>query len=78
MANESTKSRLVAFLLVFFLGPVGAHRFYSGKIGSGIAQLILTLTFVGILVSGVWAFIDMIMIAAGKFKDEHGLEIVKW
>ncbi len=42
MVKSSEKERLVAFLLCFLLGGLGVHRFYVGKVGSGIAQ-ILTL-----------------------------------
>ena len=37
----------VAFLLCFFAGGVGAHKFYEGKIGMGIAYL-FTGAFFGI------------------------------
>ena len=33
---SSPKSRLVAFLLCFFLGELGIHRFYVGKVGTGL------------------------------------------
>lgn len=34
------KSKLVAFLLWFFLGWLSVHRFYVGKFGSGILYLL--------------------------------------
>ncbi len=36
------KSLLVAYLLWFFLGYVGAHRFYLGKLISGLVMLVLS------------------------------------
>jgi TM2 domain-containing membrane protein YozV len=57
-AND--RNKLVAALLAFFIGIFGVHRFYLGRTGSGIAMLVLTCTFVGILISGPWAIIDMI------------------
>ena len=39
-SDISPKSRLVALLLCFFLGPLGVHRFYVGKIGTGILMLL--------------------------------------
>ena len=59
----SEKKLLPAFLLCFFLGSLGIHRFYVGKIGTGILWLI-TLGFVGI---GV--LVDLIMMLMGKFKE---------
>lgn len=68
----SEKSRLVAFLLCFFVGVFGVHRFYVGKIGSGVAQI---LTFGGM---GVWTLVDMIVIICGSFKDKDGKYIKTW
>ena len=33
------KNKWVAFLLCFFLGYIGAHKFYEGKVGMGILYL---------------------------------------
>ena len=66
MPESSEKKILPAFLICFFLGILGIHRFYVGKTGSGIAQL---LTLGGL---GVWVFIDWIMIMCGSFKDSDG------
>lgn len=74
----SKKSRAVAFLLSFFLGAFGAHRFYAGRGGSAIAMLILTCTIVGVLISGIWNLVDCIVIACGKFKDGEGNLITNW
>jgi TM2 domain-containing membrane protein YozV len=68
----SDKKRLVAFLLCFFLGAIGVHRFYVGKTGSGIAQL---LTCGGV---GIWALVDLIMILMGSFKDAQGRVVSEW
>ena len=62
----SPRSRLGALLFCFFLGVVGAHRFYVGKIGTGILQLV---TLGGL---GIWALIDLIMIVLQKFTDGEG------
>ncbi|WP_433518288.1 TM2 domain-containing protein [Nonomuraea sp. CA-143628] len=65
------KSWIVAVLLCFFLGALGVHRFYVGKIGTGILQLI---TLGGL---GVWVLIDFIMILVGKFNDKQGQPLAK-
>lgn len=63
---KSEKDWLVTLLLCLFLGSIGVHRFYAGKIGTGILQLI---TFGG---CGIWTMIDFIMILVGSFKDVDG------
>lgn len=66
---KSEKDWLVTLLLSLFLGGIGGHRFYVGKIGTGILQL---LTAGG---CGIWTLIDVIMIITGRFKDKDGNEI---
>lgn len=61
IANEKPSSG-VAYLLCIFLGPLGAHRFYLGRKGSAIAMLILSITLVGLVISGPWALIDLFLI----------------
>ena len=68
----SPKSRLAALLLCFFLGALGVHRFYVGKIGTGILML---LTLGGF---GIWMLIDLIFIVAGIFKDKEGQRVFRW
>lgn len=74
----SRKSRLVTFLLAFFLGMFGAHRFYAGKTGTAVMQLILTVTVFGMLISSPWVFVDWIVILCGNFKDDLGRKITRW
>lgn len=76
--NVSPKSRGAASALAWFLGCFGAHNFYLGKTGCAVFQLILTLTMVGSLVSGIWAFIEAIMLLCGSGRDGEGREVKKW
>jgi len=71
----SNKSKGLAALFAFFLGGFGVHRFYLDKPGTGIIMAILTLTFVGAIVSGIWALVDLIVILTGNFKDGKGLKV---
>lgn len=70
LANEP-KNWLTTLLLCLFLGCLGGHRFYTGHTGIGIVQL---LTLGG---CGIWALIDLIMIATGKFMDASGQPLQK-
>jgi TM2 domain-containing membrane protein YozV len=68
----SDRNRLTTFLLCLLLGYFGVHRFYVGRIGSGILWLLTG----GILAVG-WIY-DLVMIATGEFVDEDGKRIVYW
>lgn len=74
----SDKSRMASALLCGFFGLLGVHRFYVGKIWTGILMLALTVSLVFVWVSAVWAVIDFIMIVTGKASDSSGLTISEW
>jgi len=69
LESKSEKDFLAIMLLCFFLGYLGMHRFYAGKVGTGIFML---LTFGGF---GIWTIIDFLYIVTGNFKDGKGLKI---
>ncbi|MGB0344255.1 MAG: TM2 domain-containing protein [Coraliomargarita sp.] len=66
---SSEKGFIPTILLCFFLGFLGIHRFYVGKVGTGILMI---LTFGGF---GIWTIIDFIMIVCGNFTDKDGLPV---
>ena len=69
----TTEKRILpAGLLCFFLGVFGAHRFYVGKIGTGLLQL---FTLGGL---GIWMLVDLIMLVSGEFRDKEGNRITEW
>jgi hypothetical protein len=68
----SEKRILPTFILCWFFGVFGVHRFYVGKAGTGILQL---LTLGGL---GIWTLIDFIVIVMGNFTDGEGKVINKW
>jgi TM2 domain-containing membrane protein YozV len=56
--KSNGKSMIVGYILWYFLGLFGAHRFYTGRTGSAIAQLILSITLVGMIATFIWWVID--------------------
>jgi TM2 domain-containing membrane protein YozV len=71
-ALGTDKKILPTFLLAVLFGVFGAHRFFVGKIGTGILQLV---TLGGL---GIWALVDLIMIITGNFTDKDGDKITEW
>lgn len=78
----SNKSKLIALLLVAFLGGLGLHRIYLGRRQSGLIMLALSLigsitSAIGIgeavlFVVSCWCLIDLIALCIGKLTDAQG------
>jgi len=66
IAQYSNKDTTTTMLLCLFLGIWGVHRFYVGKIGSGIVYFLTAGVF------GIGSLIDMFSIAFGSFFDKKG------
>ncbi|MEC1719129.1 TM2 domain-containing protein [Schinkia azotoformans] len=62
--EKRQKQVVVTWLLWFFLGSLGGHRYYLGRTGTAIAQ---TLTLGGL---GIWALIDLFLIS-GMIRQEN-------
>jgi len=70
--DANKKSAGIAYLLWFFVGLLGGHRFYAGRSGSGACLAVLSILsflttfiaigFVGLLVVGVWVLVDAFLI----------------
>ena len=84
MAFESSKkSAVVAYILWFFLGGFGAHRFYLGRTGSAVALLALFITSLlltvvliggfGLIVVGIWLIVDAFLIPGMVAEDNRKL-----
>lgn len=67
--NYRHKSKMTALLLAIFFGYAGIHRFYVGKIGTGLIWL-----FTGGLCFFGWIF-DVITILTGSFRDKNGMSL---
>ncbi len=66
--NKRQKSPTVAWLLWFFLGGIGGHRYYLGRIGTAI---LMTLT-IGCI--GIWTLIDLFFISKMIRKANEKIE----
>ena len=68
----SKRSRGVALVLGVVGGWLGMHRFYVGKPGTGLAML---CTLGGL---GMWWLYDLVLLAAGDFRDADDLPLRNW
>ena len=73
--EASRKSTGVAYLLWFLLGFLGAHRFYLGRTGTAITQLILSCTIIGLIPMIFWWIYDGVR-TAGMVEEEN-VEIIR-
>ena len=85
MAFEAgKKSAGLAFVLWFFTGGLGGHRFYLGRTGSAVAQLIMSIlgwltvwVFIGIFLLiplGIWLLVDLFLISG--MVQEHNTALM--
>ncbi|WP_455479810.1 TM2 domain-containing protein [Bartonella sp. B23] len=74
--SELTRSMLI--LICWFTGVFGIHRFMVGRVWTGTLMLVLSLSIIGLMITGIWAIVDFIVIAAGKFTDKNGKKITRW
>src|SRR5205809_7325975 len=68
----SERSRALTLGLAILGGVFGLHRFYTGRTQSGIW---MCLTLGGM---GIWYLYDMVVVAAGDFRDGDGRRVVRW
>ncbi len=69
------KNWVATMMLCWSFGYLGAHRFYTGKTGSAWAMAAMSITGCLAPISYIWALIDGIMIALGKFTHDDGEEL---
>lgn len=81
-AGVKQKSKMAAGLMGVFLGGLGIHNFYLGRVGRGVVQLLMSLLSAGFLfgVSVIWSVIEGILILSSKpgskwHKDARGIEL---
>lgn len=59
------RNKVIAALLAFFLGALGAHKFYLGQTGAGIIYLLFFWTFI----PGIVAFFEFIILLVMSDRD---------
>jgi TM2 domain-containing membrane protein YozV len=65
--NTKAVNKVIYCILAFFLGGIGIHKFYAGKIGAGILYILFCWTGIPALI----AFIEFI-VALCKRSDSNG------
>ena len=70
--QPSARSRGVALVLATLGGVFGLHRFYTGRVESGIW---MAVSLGGL---GMWWLYDMVVLIAGEFRDAEGLPLREW
>ncbi|WP_254493061.1 TM2 domain-containing protein [Bartonella sp. B1099] len=68
-------SRIMFALLCWCAGIFGVHRFMVGRVRTAVLMLVLSLSVVGLMVTGIWATVDFILILSGKFTDKNRNQI---
>ena len=71
-ASVSERSRALTLGLAILGGVFGLHRFYAGRTQSGVW---MCLTLGGM---GIWYLYDVVVVAAGDFRDGDGRRVVRW
>jgi restriction system protein len=63
---KSNRGKWVTFLLCLFLGGLGIHRFYTGKLWTGLLWMVTA----GL--AGIGWLVDLVLILIGAFHDKEG------
>jgi TM2 domain-containing membrane protein YozV len=74
--DANRKSAVIAYILWFFLGWFGAHNFYLGRKGVGIAQVLLTISVIGWFITLFWVLVDAFLIP-GWVRRENNLLLMQ-
>ncbi|MDE6502622.1 MAG: TM2 domain-containing protein [Ruminococcus sp.] len=70
--SKKSKSTAIVLCCLGFFGMGGIHRFYAGKIGTGI------LWFCTVGCFGIGTVMDLVSLIINKFYDSHERPISKW
>lgn len=81
------RSWVLTLLLCLFFGILGLHRFYTGKVFSGTAMIIITVIsgaslmmgvgLIGLTVVTIWMLVDFFRILTGFYRDRYGRKLAR-
>lgn len=81
--QNDAKSPAVAYLLLIFMGFIGAHRFYLGRTASAVTMLVLTVLgiataviaigFIPLAIVGIWTIVDIFLVPGMLRGDKERL-----
>lgn len=78
--DKKKKSKGVSFLLWFFLGGFGAHRFYLGDIGIAIGMIVVCIIswFLLMIPIGIWMLVELFLISGrvDRINDQIERDII--
>jgi TM2 domain-containing membrane protein YozV len=71
LVESEAKKPFTAYALWFFLGWLGAHRFYAGRPKSAMAMAGLSLTIIGLPVTIFWWMADAVLLGSILTEDRE-------
>ncbi|KRN88162.1 TM2 domain-containing protein [Ligilactobacillus acidipiscis] len=77
--EKNKKSPVVAYLLWFFTGFMGGHRYFFHKTGSAVAMtlifwLLVWLFGLGAIITGIWELVDVFLINGWLKENQNKVE----
>lgn len=77
--ESQKKNQVMAYVIWWFFGFMGGHRYYFGKTGSAVAMTLIFWLLVwflglGLVITVIWALVDVFMIGDWLKEDQQKTE----